>query len=226
MLPSHSRRRRTGACRQHRCIPGQPTRAMLRALARRRDRAHARRGPPPTGLQGGTGGDRRAAQDRWREIHADHARPRQGAPSTGIRAARGPAPEAAAARPNVRDGRQLKAPEPPAAATRCRRAGVRPRRDASAWASIVGQASTHNPRHQPATTHRRSEVALGHVRSWGGSTRAGAPRRRVVLSGVLTARFGSHGAGRRLRFGWTRRWSKRRIIAMVTIASETSGSAS
>ena len=42
----------------------------------------------------------------------------------------------------------------------------------------------------------------------------------------LKARLRSHGAGSRLRLGWTRRWSIRRIAARVTIASETSGSAS
>ena len=42
----------------------------------------------------------------------------------------------------------------------------------------------------------------------------------------LTARFESHEAGSRLRLGWARRWSMRRIAARVTIASETSGSAS
>ena len=42
----------------------------------------------------------------------------------------------------------------------------------------------------------------------------------------LTARFESYGAGSRLRLGWARRWSMRRIAARVTIASETSGSAS
>jgi hypothetical protein len=39
----------------------------------------------------------------------------------------------------------------------------------------------------------------------------------------LRARFGSHGAGSRLRFGWTARWVMRRIMARVTIASDTSG---
>src|SRR4051794_38314930 len=43
---------------------------------------------------------------------------------------------------------------------------------------------------------------------------------------VLRARFKSYGAGSRLRLGWARRWSMRRIMAKVTIASETSGSAS
>ena len=42
----------------------------------------------------------------------------------------------------------------------------------------------------------------------------------------LTACFESHEAGSRLRLGWARRWSMRRIAARVTIASETSGSAS
>ena len=42
----------------------------------------------------------------------------------------------------------------------------------------------------------------------------------------LTARFESYGAGSRLRLGWARRWSMRRIAARVTIASETSGSVS
>jgi len=47
----------------------------------------------------------------------------------------------------------------------------------------------------------------------------------LLGSGVvrLKARFGSHGAGSRLRFGWTARWSMRRIMARVTIASDTSG---
>ena len=43
---------------------------------------------------------------------------------------------------------------------------------------------------------------------------------------LLTACFESHEAGSRLRLGWARRWSMRRIAARVTIASETSGSAS
>jgi V8-like Glu-specific endopeptidase len=43
---------------------------------------------------------------------------------------------------------------------------------------------------------------------------------------TLTARLESYGAGSRLRLGWTRRWSIRRIAATVTVASETSGSAS
>ena len=42
----------------------------------------------------------------------------------------------------------------------------------------------------------------------------------------LTACFESHEAGSRLRLGWARRWSMRRIAARVTIASETSGSVS
>jgi hypothetical protein len=44
--------------------------------------------------------------------------------------------------------------------------------------------------------------------------------------GILRARFESYGAGNCLRLGWARRWSMRRIAARVTIASETSGSAS
>src|SRR3954454_15854336 len=49
-----------------------------------------------------------------------------------------------------------------------------------------------------------------------------------VSEGVvrLTARFESQGAGRRFRLGCTRRWSIRRIMARVTMASETSGSSS
>jgi len=43
---------------------------------------------------------------------------------------------------------------------------------------------------------------------------------------LLTACFESHEAGSRLRLGWARRWSMRRIAARVTIASETSGSVS
>ncbi len=42
----------------------------------------------------------------------------------------------------------------------------------------------------------------------------------------LTARLKSHAAGRRLRLGWTMRCNMRRIMARVTMASETSGSAS
>ncbi len=42
----------------------------------------------------------------------------------------------------------------------------------------------------------------------------------------LTARFESYEAGSRLRLGWVRRCSMRRIAARVTITSETSGSAS
>jgi hypothetical protein len=48
---------------------------MLRALERRRDHAHARAADlHRQEWQGGTNGDRRAAHDRWREIHADHER--------------------------------------------------------------------------------------------------------------------------------------------------------
>ena len=36
----------------------------------------------------------------------------------------------------------------------------------------------------------------------------------------------SHGVAKRLRFGWTVRWSMRRIMARVTMASDTSGSCS
>src|SRR3954463_2933457 len=39
----------------------------------------------------------------------------------------------------------------------------------------------------------------------------------------LRARFESYGAGSRLRLGWARRWSMRRIAARVTMASDTSG---
>src|SRR3954467_5501286 len=50
---------------------------------------------------------------------------------------------------------------------------------------------------------------------------------RCLMAKVeLTARFESYGAGSRLRLGWARRWSMRRIAARVTIVSETSGSAS
>ena len=42
----------------------------------------------------------------------------------------------------------------------------------------------------------------------------------------LTARFESHGGGRRFRFGWARRCSIMRMAARVTMASETSGSSS
>ncbi len=42
----------------------------------------------------------------------------------------------------------------------------------------------------------------------------------------LSARLRSHEADSRLRLGWTRRWSIRRIAARATIASETSGSVS
>src|SRR4051794_6205442 len=45
----------------------------------------------------------------------------------------------------------------------------------------------------------------------------------VDETGFLTARLKSYGEGSRLRLGWTRRWSMRRIMARVTIASETSG---
>jgi len=60
----------------------------------------------------------------------------------------------------------------------------------------------------------------------GTSAWAGEPV-KLVTSGpngdTLRARFGSHGAGSRLRFGWTARWSMRRIMARVTKASATSG---
>src|SRR3712207_7283777 len=47
---------------------------------------------------------------------------------------------------------------------------------------------------------------------------------RSTLFPYTTLFRSSHGAGRRLRLGWTRRWSMRRIIAKVTMASETSRS--
>ena len=43
---------------------------------------------------------------------------------------------------------------------------------------------------------------------------------------TLRPRLRSHGAASRLRFGWTARWSIRRIMASVTMASDTSGSCS
>ena len=39
----------------------------------------------------------------------------------------------------------------------------------------------------------------------------------------LRPRLRSHGAASRLRCGWTARWSMRRIMASVTMASDTSG---
>ena len=49
-------------------------------------------------------------------------------------------------------------------------------------------------------------------------------RYRVPLPArILRSRFGSHGAGSRLRFGCARRCSMRRIMARVTMASDTSG---
>jgi hypothetical protein len=57
-------------------------------------------------------------------------------------------------------------------------------------------------------------------------TAADARRPAECLLVALTARFESHEAGSRLRLGWARRWSMRRIAARVTIASETSGSVS
>jgi hypothetical protein len=52
------------------------------------------------------------------------------------------------------------------------------------------------------------------------------PENFYLLKWALSARLRSHRAGSRLRLGWARRWSIRRIAARVTIASETSGSAS
>ncbi len=46
------------------------------------------------------------------------------------------------------------------------------------------------------------------------------------VAGWLRPRLRSHGAGSRLRLGWARRCSIRRIAASVSIASATSGSAS
>jgi len=40
---------------------------------------------------------------------------------------------------------------------------------------------------------------------------------------VLRPRLRSHGSANRLRFGWSARWSMRRIMARVTMASDTSG---
>ncbi len=48
--------------------------------------------------------------------------------------------------------------------------------------------------------------------------------RAVML--YLTARFESQGGDRRFRFGWAKRCTMRRMVASVTIASETSGSSS
>src|SRR3954471_4664674 len=57
-------------------------------------------------------------------------------------------------------------------------------------------------------THREAKVEH--------NTRIG----RYKISLGLTAHFESYGAGSRLRLGWARRWSIRRIAARVTIASE------
>ncbi len=43
---------------------------------------------------------------------------------------------------------------------------------------------------------------------------------------TVTARFESQGGDRRFRFGWAKRCTMRRMVASVTIASETSGSSS
>jgi len=51
----------------------------------------------------------------------------------------------------------------------------------------------------------------------GAACGGGATGRRIK------ARFGSHGAGSFLRFGWMARWGMRQIMARVTIASDTSG---
>jgi hypothetical protein len=58
--------------------------------------------------------------------------------------------------------------------------------------------------------------------------RLAAPRSARLRDGYggqryLKARFGSQGAGSLLRFGWTARCSMRRIMARVTMASDTSG---
>jgi hypothetical protein len=50
-----------------------------------------------------------------------------------------------------------------------------------------------------------------------------AERAEMRADEVLKGCFESYGAGSRLRFGWARRWSMRRIMARVTIASATSG---
>src|ERR687884_2265149 len=42
----------------------------------------------------------------------------------------------------------------------------------------------------------------------------------------LRGRLRSQGAGNRFRFGWARRWSMSRIMASLTMVSETSGSSS
>src|SRR3954453_10688668 len=55
---------------------------------------------------------------------------------------------------------------------------------------------------------------------------AGLVRRAQIIQHAvdgLRACFESYGAGNRLRLGWARRWSMRRIAARVTIASDTSG---
>jgi Na+/H+ antiporter NhaD/arsenite permease-like protein len=65
------------------------------------------------------------------------------------------------------------------------------------------------------------------ITAWAGQALiagAGEDSRARLL--VLSARLRSHRAGSRLRLGWARRWSIRRIAARVTIASETSVSAS
>ena len=73
-------------------------------------------------------------------------------------------------------------------------------------------------------SHGTYSVTVGHMK--GPDTPVLLRKPRWLSAGFLTARFESYGAGSRLRLGWARRWSIRRIAARVTSASETSGSAS
>src|SRR4051794_33643225 len=59
-----------------------------------------------------------------------------------------------------------------------------------------------------------------------GGTSAATAQVAGVIALILRGRLRSQGAGSRLRFGWARRCSMRRITASLTMVSETSGSSS
>jgi Tetratricopeptide repeat len=72
----------------------------------------------------------------------------------------------------------------------------------------------------------QTQTNLGNaLRALGRRGDEGALRRAVAAYEAALGEY-TREPGRRLRFGWARRWSIRRIMASVTIASETSGSAS
>src|SRR3954469_10680552 len=75
-----------------------------------------------------------------------------------------------------------------------------------------GEGPFHHP---PARDHGKARL-----------TRGALDHLQVNMGPLLRGRLRSQGAGSRLRFGWARRCSMRRIMASLTMVSETSGSSS